>query len=547
MRALLVQSRSPVTYWSYQHSLPFIGKATTLPPLGLVTLAALLPEHWDLRLRDLNVAPLEDRDLEWCDAVLVSGMLVQADSMCEVLRRARAMGRRTVVGGPAVSGSPELFDEADHLFLGEAEGRLVQLVRTLEAPGPSSPRLLSPPEGDRPNLALTRVPRFDLLEIPRYADMALQYSRGCPFHCEFCDIVELYGNVPRVKSPPQVEAELDALHALGARGTLFFVDDNFVGNRREVARLLPALRAWQERHGFPFEFLTEASVDLATHPELVSGMVEAGFSAVFLGLETPSTAALKETGKTQNLRMPQERAVELLTSAGLEVFAGFIVGFDADGPEIFDRQLEFISSLPIPRAMVGVLTALPGTKLWRRLDREGRLRLDAPADGDAFARPNFEPAMDEHTLLLGYRRLLASLYDADGYYRRCAAHLAQTSFRPGVTACGSALEGAKALIRAVWGIGLRGPRRAHFWKLLAQALRRGRAAAPRAVTLAIVGESLIRYTHEVVLPRLDLALARLAAASDAAATGRDSTVAPGRAAGPAASLPRSAAASPAGD
>jgi radical SAM superfamily enzyme YgiQ (UPF0313 family) len=512
MRVLLVQPRSPITYWSYEHSLPFVAKTALLPPLGLVTLAAHLPERWELRLRDLNVAPLADADLAWADTVLLSGMLVQADSMHDVLHRARAMGRRTVVGGPAATGSPELFEEADHLFLGEAEGRLELLVQTLEAPGSSPPRRLSPEGGERPDLAQARVPRFELLEISRYANLALQYSRGCPFHCEFCDIVELYGNVPRVKSPEQVVAELDAIHACGARGTLFFVDDNFVGNRREVARLLPVLQAWQERHGYPFDFLTEASVDLATHPPLVASMVAAGFSAVFIGIETPSSVALSQAGKTQNLRMPQERAVEELTRAGLEVFAGFIVGFDSDGPEIFDRQIEFISSLAIPRAMVGVLTAIPGTRLWRRLEQQGRLRHDLPALGDAFARPNFEPAMDERTLLLGYRRLLAALYDADGYYRRCATHLEQTVFRPGVVACGSATAGARALVRAIWRIGLRGPRRAHFWRLLMGALLRGRTALPRAVTLAIVGESLIRYTQEVVLPRLDQAIAALAPA-----------------------------------
>jgi hypothetical protein len=246
-------------------------------------------------------------------------------------------------------------------------------------------------------------------------------------------------------------------------------------------------------------------------------MVAAGFSAVFLGIETPSSEALRAAGKTQNLRMPQARAVDLLTRAGLEVFAGFIVGFDGDGPDIFERQLEFISGLPIPRAMVGILTALPGTQLWRRLEAEGRLRQELPADGDAAARPNFEPVMDERVLLRGYRQLLARLYDADGYYRRCAAHLARTRFREGVTACGSAVQGGLALVRAVWGIGLRGPRRAHFWRLMAVALRRGRVALPRAVTLAIVGESLIRYTQEVVLPRLDRALAALGVPPDPSA------------------------------
>lgn len=514
MRALLVQPRSPISYWSYEHSLPFVGKATTLPPLGLITLAAHLPERWELRLRDLNLAPLTEADLKWADAVLLTGMLVQAGSMREVLRRARARGVRTVIGGPAAAGSPELFAEADHLFLGEAEGRLERLVQALEAPGGSPPRILSPVDGDRPDLALSRVPRFDLLEISRYANLALQYSRGCPFHCEFCDIVELFGNAPRVKSPEQVVAELEAVYATGARGALFFVDDNFVGNRREVARLLPALQAWQERHGFPFEFLTEASIDLATYPQLVAEMAAAGFTAVFLGIETPSRAALAEAGKRQNLRIPQERAVELLTRAGMEVYAGFIVGFDSDGPEIFERQLELISSLPIPRAMVGMLTAIPGTRLWRRLEQQGRLRRDLPALGDAFERPNFEPVMDERALLLGYRRLMSALYGAEGYYRRCAAHLALATFRPGVNACGWTAEGLKALARAVWRIGVRGPRRVHFWRLLAAALHRGWAAMPRAVTLAIVGESLIRYTQEVLLPRLDQVLAELPTAAE---------------------------------
>src|SRR5574340_495683 len=232
MKALLVQAASPSAYWGYRHALPFVAKDAALPPLGLATLAALLPDHWELRLRDLHLDPLADDDLRWADAVLVSGMLVQAGSMREVLVRARALGRRTVVGGAGPTSAPELFPE----------GR--------ERP---APRLLSAEGDPRPDLSLARVPRFDLVDLSRYANHSLQYSRGCPFRCEFCDIVELFGRVPRVKSPEQVVAELDALHAHGARGALFFVDDNFVGNRREVARLLPVLRSWQERHGFPFQ------------------------------------------------------------------------------------------------------------------------------------------------------------------------------------------------------------------------------------------------------------------------------------------------------
>ncbi|ABS27378.1 B12-binding domain-containing radical SAM protein [Anaeromyxobacter sp. Fw109-5] len=507
MRALLVQARSPTTYWSFESTLPIIRRDATYPPLAIATVAALLPAGWELRLRDLNVAPLDDADLAWADAVLVSGLLVQAPSVREVLRRARAMGRRTVVGGAAVSSAPELFEEADHVFLGEAEGRLDLLVRVLESPAGDSPRLLSPEGDERPDLRLARVPRFDLLELSRYGSHALQFSRGCPFRCEFCDIIELFGRVPRVKTPEQILAELDALLALGARGTLFFVDDNFVGNRRAVASLLPALRAWQERNEFPFVFCTEASVDLAMHPELVTAMVDAGFGQVFLGLETPSRAALAEAGKTQNLRMPQERAVEELTRAGLEVYAGFIIGFDSDGPDIFDRQLAFISNLPIARAMVNVLIALPGTRLWRRLEQEGRLR--GVTSGDSFERPNFVPALDERTLLAGYRRLLASLYSPDAYLRRCALHLEQAPLRRGAVAHSVGNGSLATLGRAVWRLGIRSPRRMLFWRLVARALRRGTAALPRAVMFAIVGESLIRYTEEVVLPRLDASLSGL--------------------------------------
>ncbi|WP_242360318.1 MULTISPECIES: B12-binding domain-containing radical SAM protein [Anaeromyxobacter] len=513
MRALLVQARSPRSYWSFERSLPFIRKAATMPPLGLATLAAHLPQHWELRLRDLEVAPLDDADLRWADAVLVSGMLVQAESMRAVLLRARALGRRTVAGGAGPSLVPERFPEADHVFRGEAEGRLELLVRVLEGRETKAPRLLSPEGDDRPDLALARVPRFDLLDLPRYANHALQYSRGCPFRCEFCDIIELFGRVPRVKSPEQVVAELDALHARGARGALFFVDDNFVGNRREVARLLPVLRAWQERHGFPFQLCTEASLDLASAPELVAEMVAAGFQEVFLGIETPSAAALAETGKSQNLRMPPGRAVETLTRAGLEVFSGFIVGFDSEGPDIFDRQLELISGLPVPRAMVGLLVAMPGTRLWRRLEQEGRLRGDG--SGDAFERPNFVPAQDERVLLAGYRRLVAALYAPERYYARCTLAIDQLPLRPRAASDAGAAEGSLAAVaRIAWGIGVVSPRRLHFWRLVGHALRRGAGALPRALALAVIGESLIPYTHDVVLPRLDRSLAELAA-SDA--------------------------------
>ncbi|HSM92762.1 MAG TPA: B12-binding domain-containing radical SAM protein [Anaeromyxobacteraceae bacterium] len=502
MRALLVQAATPISYWGYQHSLPFIRKGATLPPLGLATLAAHLPERWELRLRDLHLAPLDDADLRWADAVLVSGMLVQAGSLREVLVRAREAGKVTVVGGPAATTSPDAFPEATFVFRGEAEGRLDRLIQALERPGSVTDRVVSPPGLDRPDLSLARVPRFDLCALDRYATFAIQVSRGCPFSCEFCDVIEIFGRAPRVKAPAQVLAELEALRRLGARGPLFLVDDNFIGNRRAVAAILPEIARWQREHLSPFDLYTEASLDLATEPALLASMVDAGFSAVFVGIETPNPASLAEAGKKQNLRVDPAEAVRVLTRAGLEVFAGFIVGFDGDGPDIFDRQLAFISSLPIPRAMVGILTALPGTALWRRLERERRLR--GAAVGDQFGRPNFAPAMGERTLVAGYRRLLAGLFTADAYFRRCARHLeeapmAPTPLRPG---------GLATFLRAVWRLGVVGSRRGHFWRLLGTGLRRaGLLSVPKAVTLAILGEHLIRYTEEEVLPRLDRALA----------------------------------------
>jgi radical SAM superfamily enzyme YgiQ (UPF0313 family) len=512
MRALLVQAATPPTYWGYQHSLPFIRKKAVLPPLGLATLAAHLPSSWELRIRDLHVAPLSDVDLLWADAVLVSGMLVQTRSMHEVIARAAGLGKITVVGGPAPTTSPGRFPDAMYVFQGEAEGRLDRLVRALEAPGSVPERILSPPTLERPDLALARVPRFDLLDLDAYATFALQVSRGCPFTCEFCDIIEVFGRVPRVKSAEQVVAELDALLSLGARGPLFFVDDNFIGNRRAIPRILSKVAAWQRAHGWPFDLFTEASLDLATEPELLRSMVDTGFTAVFVGIETPNPASLAETGKRQNLRADPAESVRTLTRAGLEVFAGFIVGFDSDDHTIFERQQQFISSLPIPRAMVGTLTALPGTALWRRLEREGRLR-PRPI-GDQFDRPNFEPAMGEETLVAGYARLLEALYDEEAYFARCALYLDEAPTRPTTPRAGS----LAALGRAVWRIGILGRRRRWFWWLVAKGLRRGGLAAlARAVTLAVLGEHPLRYTREEVLPRLADRLADIRAEEQARA------------------------------
>ena len=502
MNALLVYPRFPVTYWGFQYTLRLIGKRASLPPLGLITVAALLPGHWHLRLVDLNIQDLGDDDLQWADLVLTGGLLIQADSLQETITRARSLEVPVAVGGPAPTTSPELFFDADVVFRGEAEGRIDELVHALtHRSGSHSHSVLEAP-ASHPDMTTVPVPRFDLLDVSAYASLSVQYSRGCPFQCEFCDIIEIFGRKPRVKTPKQVIDELEAICRLGYRGTLFLVDDNFIGNKPAVKRLLPIVRDWQRKRGHPFELYTEASVDLATDPQLLHGMVDAGFSSVFLGIETPSVKALEQAKKLQNLRVDPSEAIDRITRAGIEVMGGFIVGFDSDGPEIFAQQREFLGRQPVPLAMAGILTALPGTALWRRLTAEGRLR--QRSNGDPFSRPNFVPGMREDELLRGYVELMEWLYSPNEYYGRCEAYLRRAG---SVSASRTSTLGEVcALLRTIWHVGVCSPRRRLFWRLLGQAFLRGRSKIRKAVVHAAQGEHLIRYTREHVVPRMEVAL-----------------------------------------
>jgi radical SAM superfamily enzyme YgiQ (UPF0313 family) len=504
MRVLLVYPEFPTTYWGFQHSLPLVGSRATLPPLGLTSVAALLPSDWEMRLVDMNVQPLLQDDLRKADVVLTGGMLVQESSLHEVLARARGLGRRTVVGGPGCTTSPERFRDADCLWLGEAEGRVDALVAAIE--GRESARVVEAP-AVRPSLHQAPIPRFDLLDMQKYRSMCIQTSRGCPFTCEFCDIIEIFGRVPRVKRPEQVVAELEALHEQGHRGEVFVVDDNFIGNKKAARAILGELARWQKEKGYPFTFYTEASLNLAADDKCIAAMRAAVFTSVFIGIETPDPEALKKTGKRQNVGVDIPAALDKLTAAGLEVMAGFIVGFDGDGPGSFEAQRQLLRDAPLPLAMTGLLTALPGTALWRRLEREGRLR--AHSDGDAFARPNFSPTMPERELVAGYAGLLADLYTPEAYFRRSAAVVD----RIGAPANSGPLlaKDVKTALRALYRLGIRGTRRAHFWRLLLRALPRGIHAVRTAIACAVRGEHMIRYTEEVVLPRLAHALEQLQA------------------------------------
>src|SRR2546422_5837784 len=396
MKVLLLNPEFPDTYWSFQHALPFECKRCAFPPLGLLTVSALLPKSWERRLVDMNVRSLKESDIEWADIVFATAMLVQKDSLRDAVKRCKARGKRVVLGGPYVTTTIEDLPEADHIFIGEAETTLPQFIKDLER-GEAQRTYKA---AERPPLSVTPVADFQLADLKRYSAMSVQYSRGCPFNCEFCDIIEIYGRVPRTKSNQQILAELDALMRLGWRGTVFIVDDNFIGNKKNVRRLLPELAEWQERNGHPFSLLTEASVNLADDDALLSDMRRAGFRRVFLGIETPVEESLKEAQKSQN-RGNLLESVKRIQSYGMEVMAGFIVGFDNDPEDIFERQIDFIRKSAIPLAMVGLLNALPDTQLWKRLEREGRL-LGEASGNNTVCTFNFKTRMDPALLIQGY-------------------------------------------------------------------------------------------------------------------------------------------------
>ncbi len=479
MKVLLVYPEFPDTFWSFKHALPFLGKRSAYPPLGLLTVAAMLPANWPKRVVDLNVRHLTDSDLDWADVAFFSAMMVQGPSLKAQIARAKLRGLRTVVGGPITSGDDPAIAEADHIVAGEAEDIMPQLVADLER---GEARRYYKKE-QLPDLTRVPLPLLRLADMRRYSSMAVQFSRGCPFTCEFCDIIEIYGRRPRTKTPEQVLAELDQIYSLKWRGRVFLVDDNFIGNKKCVKALMPRLVAWMRDHKYPFSFITEASLNLAEDPELLQGMREANFTSVFLGIETPVTESLKETTKFQNLRKDLLESVRLIQSYGIEVMAGFIVGFDNDPPDVFDRQIQFIRDAAIPLSMVGLLNALPNTQLWRRLKQEGRLIKESLGNNTLFDL-NFIPRMDAEELLAGYRRVLQTIYSPEEYFARALAFLSQLGKGARTPLV---LSDMLAAIRSVWRQGLRSNYRKEYWKFILQTAQRHRQQLDKAFSLAIMG------------------------------------------------------------
>lgn len=486
MKVLMIYPEFPDTFWSFKHALPFQGKRSAYPPLGMLTVAAMLPPTWEKRAVDLNVRPLKDEELEWADIVFLSGMLVQGPSMKKVITRAKERGLRTVVGGPIASTTDANIADVDHVVEGEAEELVSILVQDLES-GAGRKHYKAPV---LPDLTQVPVPDLSLVDLRKYSAMAVQYSRGCPFTCEFCDIIEIYGRRPRTKTPEQICAELSQIYDMGWRGRVFLVDDNFIGNKKNVKKLMPELVRWNKDRHFPFSFLTEASLNLAEDSELLQMMHDANFNSVFMGIETPVAESLKETTKFQNLRKDLLESVKLVQAYGIEVMAGFIVGFDHDPPDVFERQIQFIRDAAIPVSMVGLLSALPNTQLWRRLKAEGRL-LRQSLGNNTLLDMNFIPRMDTQELLDGYRRILETIYYPGEYFDRTTAFLSQlgTAAKTPVS-----FSDVIAVIRSVWKQGLRSHYRREYWKFLAQTLRRHRQHLDKALALAIIGHHFFMLT-----------------------------------------------------
>lgn len=492
MKILLVYPLYPDTFWSFRYALKFIDRKASFPPLGLLTVAAMLPPEWERRLVDMNAHKLPDAELLWADYVFVSAMAIQRQSAVEIFDRCRRLGVRTVAGGPLFTACHPDFPQVDHLVLGEAE---LTLPLFLADVAEGTPAHLYAPQG-RADLNTTPVPQWELIDPREYAAMNVQYSRGCPFDCEFCDITALLGRRPRTKGLSQIVAELESLYARGWRGAVFFVDDNFIGDRQKLkGEILPALIEWMARRDHPFYFYTEASIDLADDEELMALMVEAGFREVFIGVETPHEESLAETQKTQNKRRDLLKSVRRIQRAGIQVHGGFIVGFDSDPPTIFDSQIRFIQESGIVTAMVGMLTALRHTRLYQRLEKEGRLVGDTSGNNTATSL-NFVPKMEAKALVTGYLSILDTIYAPRNYYRRLMRLFKE--YQPLTTAKFHYQRGyLGALFKAMLRLGVIGSERLYFWQIFFWSLARRPRLFPLAITYAVYGFHFRKVTENL--------------------------------------------------
>jgi radical SAM superfamily enzyme YgiQ (UPF0313 family) len=495
-KVLMVWPPFPASFWGFEGMVRLLPEKSVLPPLGLITVASLCPPGWRLRLIDCAFQTLTDEDIRGADLVMLSAMHAQRFNAHAVLQRCRQLGTRTIIGGPYASSQPEaLLPLADHVVVGEVDEAFGEIAAGLEAGvAPRLYRLTA-----KPDVTRSPVPRFDLLDLPAYVCMPVQFSRGCPFECEFCDIITIYGRKPRTKSPAQLIDELDTLRRLGWRKQVFVVDDNFIGNRKAALQLVRQLAPWQQRHGYPFALYTEASIDLAAQDELMAAMVEANFLYVFIGIETPSDVSLREARKFQNLRQDSFAQIRTIQRRGLWVTGGFIVGFDSDDERIFARQTEFIERAAIPWAMTGVLQAPPTTALFDRLMRQGRILEDSDATTN-FSPPNFRTALPLPVLLGGLQQMLLDLYEPKNFFRRGIRSLECWEPHPVQQAPRqSNFYMLRIGLSSIWRQGVRSRYRREYWRFVATVLRRWRGDPVRlwkAWAILVSAHHFIEYARD---------------------------------------------------
>lgn len=480
MNILLIYPEFPDTFWSFKHALSFIRRKASSPPLGLVTVAAMLPAEWQKRLIDLNTTQLKPEDLEWADYAFVSAMIVQRQSAKQVIATCKQHGVKVVAGGPLFTAESDQFPEVDHLVLNEAELTLPPFLQDLTEGHPQRVYTSS----EFADLTTTPIPSWELVDFKKYDSMSIQFSRGCPYDCEFCNITALFGRRPRTKTKEQILAELDLLYALGWRRNIFFVDDNFIGNKKALKQeILPALIEWRKGK-IGCKFITEVSINLSDDPELTKMMVQAGFCSVFVGIETPDETSLAECHKSQNRNRNLLENVKSLQRAGLQVMGGFIVGFDSDTPSIFQRQIEFIQKSGIITAMVGLLQAPYGTRLYNRLKKEGRIIQEMTGD-NTDGTTNIIPKMDMELLKRGYQYILNQIYSPELFLERAKNFLRE--YNPSKLRDRIETQEVFALFRSIYQLGLKGAGRIYYWRLFFWTLFHYPQKFPLAITLSIYG------------------------------------------------------------
>lgn len=482
MNILLINPETPCTFWGFRNALKFVSKKSSEPPLGLLTVASLLPESWQKKLIDMNVIPLQDKHIKWADYVFLGGMDIQKESFKKVVNRCNKLNTPVVAGGPMCTIDYQEFLGVDHFVLNEAENTLPMFLNDLQTG--NTKRVYECNEF--PDLSKTPVPLWSLLDFSKYATMSIQFSRGCPYNCEFCAITILNGRKTRTKTTEQFVGELEALYKEGWRGGVFIVDDNFIGNKRMVKHdLLPGLIQWGKSKNFPFNYITEASINLADDDILVDLMVQAGFNSAFIGIETVNESSLDECGKTQNLKRDMASCIKKLHEKGIMVSGGFIVGFDNDPPTIFEQMIQFIQNSGVVTAMVGLLNAPKGTQLFQRLKSENRL-LNAMSGNNMDGSLNFIPKMDYKKLIAGYKDILDTIYSQKEYYYRVKSFLKTYNFHNnGVNTF--SFRNIQALFKSMFILGILERGRLYFWKLFFYTLIKFPKKFALTITLSIYG------------------------------------------------------------